>query len=121
MRKMIESQPNGNQSESAAAIEADRIHKIILKFGSEINNKKPIEQLVKDLSAIRRRTNKLALDVYLKSFDLKWLQLTVQLGVLIERVQKACLSNVDRAAMMVLTNSQVSNFLTSNYAVTRKL
>lgn len=81
--------------------EENRIQDMITSFGANMN-KKPIEQLVKDLVSIRRRSNRMALDIYLRTFDMRWPHTSVQLGVAVERVQQACLSNLDRTAMMVL-------------------
>lgn len=91
--------PNGTQ----IVREAGKVQELIESFGANLN-RRPIERLVKDLVMIRRRSNRVALDVYLRTFDNRWPQTSVQLGVVVERVQRACLSNIDRAAMMVLNS-----------------
>lgn len=84
--------------------EESKLHQLIADFASHLN-KKPIEKSVKDLVAIKRQSNRVALDAYLKTHDARWPQNSVQLGVIVERVQQACLSTLDRATMMVLNNS----------------
>lgn len=97
-----ESDLPGLSSESTIR-EQTKIRNLIENFGANMN-KRPIERLVKDLESIRRASNRLALDFYLRTFDMRWPQTSVQLGVAVERVQQACLSNLDRAAMLVLNS-----------------
>lgn len=78
--------------------EANEILDMIEDFGQRIVSQTPA-QLTKDLVTIRRRSNRLALDIYLSTFDMRWPQNSLQLGVIIERVQQACL---DRAAIQLL-------------------
>jgi len=92
-----------NSTLDEAVKEESKIRDLIESFGANIN-KKPIESLVKDLVSIRRRSNKMALEIYLKTFDMRWPQTSVQLGVAVERVQQACLSSLDRAATLVLNS-----------------
>lgn len=83
--------------------ELNKLQNLVDKFGSNVN-KKPIESLVKDLVVLRRASNKLALTIYLKTFDMRLPQASVQMAVAVEKVQQACLSNLDRAAMLVLNS-----------------
>lgn len=78
--------------------EANQILDMIEDFGQQIASHTPA-QLSKDLVTIRRRSNRLALDIYLSTFDMRWPQNSLQLGVIVERVQQACL---DRAAIQLL-------------------
>lgn len=70
--------------------EANQILDMIEEFGEQISSKVPA-QLAKDLVTIRRRSNRLALDIYLNTFDMRWPQNSLQVGVIVERVQQACL------------------------------
>lgn len=106
MNQMLTSESGSaqiNPVSLAVLKEGTKIQDAIISFGANMN-KKPIEQLVKDLISIRRRSNRMALDIYLKTFDMRWPQTSVQLGVAVERVQQACISNLDRVAMLVLTS-----------------
>lgn len=103
MRRMMEESILSNSTLDEAVKEESKIRDLIESFGANIN-KKPIESLVKDLVSIRRRSNKMALEIYLKTFDMRWPQTSVQLGVAVERVQQACLSSLDRAATLVLNS-----------------
>lgn len=104
LRQMIsESSLHGIGKEHIAR-EENKLHQLIADFGARLN-KRPIEKLVKDSVIIRRQSNRVALDVYLKTYDARWPQNSVQLGVAVERVQHACLSTLDRAAMMVLNTN----------------
>lgn len=78
--------------------EANKILDMIEDFGNQILTHSP-NQLAKDLVTIRRRSNRLALDIYLNTFDMRWTQNSLHLGVLVERVQQACL---DRATIQAL-------------------
>lgn len=89
--------------QSEVTKELNKIQLLADKFSTNIN-KKPIERQVKDLVELRRMSNRLALSIYLKTFDMRLPQSSVQLGVAVERVQQACLSNLDRAAMLVLNS-----------------
>lgn len=70
--------------------EANKILDMIEEFGEQIRNR-PAAQLAKDLVTIRRRSNRMALDIYLNTFDMRWPQNSLQLGITAERVQQACL------------------------------
>lgn len=78
--------------------EANTVLDMIEEFGEQIEKEMPIK-LAKDLVNIRRRANRLALDVYLRTFDMRWPQNSLQLGVIVERVQQACL---DRGTIQAL-------------------
>lgn len=70
--------------------EANTILDLIEDFGEKIKQLPP-NQLAKDLVSIRRRSNRLALDIYLNTLDMRWPQNSLQIGVIVERVQQACL------------------------------
>lgn len=70
--------------------EANKILDSIEDFGEQIRSKLP-SQLSKDLVNIRRRSNRMALDIYLNTFDMRWPQNSLQVGIIVERVQQACL------------------------------
>lgn len=78
--------------------EANKILDLVEDFGEQIATKQP-NQLAKDLVTIRRRSNRMALDIYLNTFDMRWPQNSLSLGVTIERVQQACL---DRETIQAL-------------------
>lgn len=78
--------------------EANKILDMIEDFGEQVKSRQPSE-LAKDLVLIRRRSNRMALDIYLNTFDMRWPQNSLSLGVTVERVQQACL---DRSAIMAL-------------------
>lgn len=93
-----------NESELPVSIrqtihgEANKILDLIEEFGEQVNSK-PAQDLAKDLVAIRRRSNRMALDIYLNTFDMRWPQTSLQLGVTVERVEQACLN---RSAIQAL-------------------
>lgn len=93
-----------NESKLAANVresvynEANKILDLIEDFGAQIAERPP-GSLAKDLVSIRRRANRLALDVYLNTFDMRWPQNSLHLGVIVERVQQACL---DRNSIQLL-------------------
>lgn len=103
MRQMVSESEMANLTNDTVVREQSKIKNLIENFSANIK-KRPIERLVKDLETIRRVSNRMALDIYLKTFDMRWPRTSVQLGVAVERVQQACLSNLDRAAMMVLNS-----------------
>lgn len=78
--------------------EANKILDMIEDFGEQIKTHSP-SQLAKDLVTIRRRSNRMALDIYLNTFDMRWPQTSLHVDVTVERVQQACL---DRAAVEAL-------------------
>jgi len=78
--------------------EANKILDMIEEFGVQVKTRHS-SLLAKDLVTIRRRSNRMALDIYLNTFDMRWPQNSLQLGVLVERVQQACL---DRRAIEAL-------------------
>lgn len=85
--------------------EANKILTMISEFGINVNRNKPkitAYQLAGDLVAIRRRSNRLALDMYLAEYDMRWPQNSIQLGVIVDRVQQACL---DRLTIQKLESS----------------
>lgn len=85
-----------NESQLPATIrsqihnEANTILDLIEDFGEKLS-KLPASQLAKDLVSIRRRSNRMALDIYLSTFDMRWPQNSLQIGIIVERVQQACL------------------------------
>lgn len=80
--------------------EANKVLDMIEDFGQAVDRAdRTPNQLAKELVTIRRRSNRLALDIYLNTFDMRWPQTSVQLGVIVERAQQACL---DRAAIQAL-------------------
>jgi predicted NUDIX family NTP pyrophosphohydrolase len=80
--------------------EANKILDMIEEFGSQVGQPSAsASSLARDLVTIRRRSNRMALDVYLNTFDMRWPQNSLQLGVIVERVQQACL---DRATIQLL-------------------
>lgn len=78
--------------------EANKVLDLIEEFGQQIG-RQPAQELARRLVAVRRRANRMALDVYLNTFDMRWPQNSLQLGVTVERVQQACL---ERAAIELL-------------------
>lgn len=82
--------------------EANQILDMIEDFGQRINKRSPPE-LSKDLVTIRRRSNRMALDIYLSTFDMRWPQNSLHLGIIVERVQQACL---DRATIHALESAE---------------
>lgn len=73
--------------------EANKILDMIEEFGEQIGVRPP-SVLARNLVQIRRRSNKMALDVYLNTFDMRWPQNSLQLGIIVERVQQACLDRI---------------------------
>lgn len=100
LEDMVNESTLPNNIRSTLHEEADRLLDMIGDFGDNLT-KKPVEQLSKDLVNIRRRSNRLALDIYLNTFDMRWPQASLQLGVLVERAQQACSLSADRAATLV--------------------
>lgn len=82
--------------------EANQILDMIEDFAQKINKRSPPE-LSKDLVTIRRRSNRMALDIYLSTFDMRWPQNSLILGIIVERVHQACL---DRATIQVLESAE---------------
>lgn len=103
MRQMVSESKVPKLTDETVLKQQGKIRYLIESFSANMN-KRPIERLVKDLESIRRTSNRMALDIYLKTFDMRWPQTSVQLGVAVERVQQACLSNLDRAAILVLNS-----------------
>jgi len=84
----------------AIHLEANRVLDMIEDFGQAVDKPdKTANQLARDLVEIRRKSNRMALDIYLNTFDMRWPQTSLQLGVIVERVQQACL---DQAAIQAL-------------------
>lgn len=81
--------------------EANKILDLIEDFSEQIKTKEPAI-LAKDLVTIRKRSNRMALDIYLNTFDMRWPQNSLQVGVTVERVQQACL---DRNSIQALESS----------------
>ena len=80
--------------------EANKVLDMIEEFGINVGEKRvSANQLARDLVTIRRRSNRMALDIYLNTFDMRWPQNSLQLGIIVERVQQACL---DRATIVAL-------------------
>lgn len=83
--------------------EANKILDMIDEFGLQVGQQSvPASSLTRDLVTIRRRSNRMALDIYLNTFDMRWPQNSLQLGIIVERVQQACL---DRAAIQALESA----------------
>lgn len=78
--------------------EANKILDLIEDFSEEVRTKQPA-MLARDLVDIRKRSNRMALDIYLNTFDMRWPQNSLQVGVIVERVQQACL---DRNTVVAL-------------------
>lgn len=70
---------------------ANQVLDMIEDFGQRLNSRPPLD-LASDLVNIRRQSNRLALEVYLNTFDMRWPHASLQLGITVERVQQACLS-----------------------------
>lgn len=70
--------------------EANKVLDLIELFRAQTKTQQPAV-LARDLVTIRRRSNRMALDVYLNTFDMRWPQNSLQIGVTVERVQQACL------------------------------
>lgn len=81
--------------------EANKVIDLIEEFAENVGRKPEVapSQLARDLVTIRRRSNRMALDIYLNTFDMRWPQNSLQLGVIVERVQQACL---DRQTIQAL-------------------
>lgn len=99
-------------SESMLPEETDILNKerniqtLIRKFSRQLH-RKPIEQLVNNLVLIKRSSNSMALEIYMKNYDMRWPQTSVRLGSTVDRVQQACSANLDRAVMLVLRPATV--------------
>lgn len=93
-----------NESQLPSAIrdsvhnEANNILDMIETYGEQIDKLTP-SQLASNLVNIRRRANRMALDIYLNTFDMRWPQNSFGLGIAVERVQQACL---DRQTIQAL-------------------
>lgn len=93
-----------NESKLPASIretihnEANKVLDMIEEYGQQIG-KSSSSQLARDLVSIRRRSNRMALDIYLNTFDMRWPQNSLQIGIIVERVQQACL---DRQSIQAL-------------------
>lgn len=93
-----------NESKLPASIretihnEANKVLDMIEAYGQQIGRSTPTK-LAKDLVAIRRLANRMALDIYLNTFDMRWPQNSLQIGIIVERVQQACL---DRQSIQLL-------------------
>lgn len=77
---------------------ANHILDAIEDFGHRIDSRQA-SQLAKDLVNIRRQSNRMSLEVYLHTLDMRWPQKSLQLSITIERVQQACL---DRHSIQAL-------------------
>lgn len=97
-----------NESKLPASIresihnEANKVLDMIEEFGEQFRSK-PAQQLSKDLISIRRASNRMALDIYLNTFDMRWPQNSLQVGITVERVQQACL---DRSTIQLLESPE---------------
>lgn len=78
---------------------ANDVLDLIEDFGQQLDKRSPNE-LAKDLVSIRRQSNRLAIEVYLNTFDMRWVQTSMHLGTTVDRVQQACLT---RNAIDLLT------------------
>lgn len=70
---------------------ANNVLDLIEDFGNQLGSRQP-SQLAHDLVNIRRQSNRMALEVYLHTFDMRWPQTSLNLGITVERVQQACLN-----------------------------
>lgn len=109
----IEADPD--QRNSTLVRDAALLRESFNAFGANIN-KQPIEREIQNLVTLKRRTNRLALSVYLKTFNPVWPQNSAQLASTVERVQLACMPNQDRAAMLVLNSPFRANGLPTQYS-----
>lgn len=100
MEQMVnESNLSGSIRDSIHS-EANKILDMIEEFNARVGKPEAVaSSLASDLVTIRRRSNRMALDIYLNTFDMRWPQNSLQLGVIVERVQQACL---DRATIQAL-------------------
>lgn len=78
--------------------QANKVLDMIEEFGEQIKTR-PASQLARDLVTIRKSSNRMALDIYLNTFDMRWPQNSLQVGITVERVQQACL---DRQQIQLL-------------------
>lgn len=88
--------------------DANDILDMIEEFGAQVNTKQPAQH-IKDLVFIRRRSNKMALDIYLHTFDMRWPQTSLAVGVTVERVQQACLDR-DTIQLLESPSSPLAGF-----------
>lgn len=85
--------------------EANKVLDMIEDFGQIVDRPdQSANQLVRELVNIRRRSNRMALDIYLNTFDMRWPQTSLQLGVIVERVQQACLDQATIQALETPSN-----------------
>lgn len=98
MEEMVNESQLPAQIRESIHNEANKILDMIEDFGEQIKTKQP-SLLAKDLVTIRRRSNRMALDIYLNTFDMRWPQQSLQVGVTVEKVEQACLS---RSAIQAL-------------------
>lgn len=91
MEDMVNESKLGANVREIVHNEANMVLDLIEEFGEQVN-KNSASNLARDLVNIRRRANRLALDIYLRTFDMRWPQNSLQLGVIVERVQQACLT-----------------------------
>lgn len=90
MEEMVNESKLPAQIRESIHNEANKILDLIEDFSEEVKTKQPAV-LAKDLVNIRKRSNRMALDIYLNTFDMRWPQNSLQVGVIVERVQQACL------------------------------
>lgn len=90
MEEMVNESKLPAQIRESIHNEANKILDLIEDFNEEVKTKQPAV-LAKDLVNIRKRSNRMALDIYLNTFDMRWPQNSLQVGVIVERVQQACL------------------------------
>lgn len=98
------------QKNSTLTRDASLLRESLRAFGANLN-KQPIEKVLQDLVILKRRTNRLALAAYLRTYNPRWPNNSAQLAAIVERVQSACMPNQDRAAMLVLNSPFRANKL----------
>lgn len=89
--RLPDSQPNKQAIHAEAngvldAIEA--FHDALAVGGAP---RRPVVELARELVALRRRASAFALAMYLNSVDMRWPTHSMQMGVIVERVEQACL------------------------------
>lgn len=91
LESMINESKLPSKSRESIHKSANQVLDMIEDFGTKLEARSPGE-LARDLVDIRRQSNRLALEVYLNTFDMRWPQTSLQVGITVERVQQACLT-----------------------------
>lgn len=69
--------------------EVNKVLHMIKDFGKQIKTKQP-SLLAKNLLTIIRRLNLMAIGIYVNTFDIRWFNMVLHVGVTVERVSQAC-------------------------------